>query len=221
MLNFVEYGFKKEIVDAFQKAMYASLAAVNRWQSTMILVVILFAISMFEPFFKIPSFAVVPRTLVKAAPDTMYLIITLITLLLGFGTMMTLKFGAVLERWSDPSRGIVATFFMALGDLSTAFEEAYKLDPQFAFVAFASFSMLISIIIINIFLSVVLDAYSQVKDEIADESTRPSIAKRINKYKGAFKLGSMLNNLKSGESRLTKNDEKNKIARERKVKVIS
>merc|ERR1711871_1008481 len=106
--------------------MYASLAAVNMWQNIMILVVILFATSMFEPFFKIPSFVVVPRTLVKAAPDTMYLIITLITLLLGFGTMMTLKFGSVLERWSEPSRGLVATFFMALGDLSTAFDEAYK-----------------------------------------------------------------------------------------------
>ena len=73
----------------FKSAMYNSLAASSRWQNVMIFVVVFFLGSMFEEFLKIPAFAVVPRTLLKAAPDTFYLLVTLISLLLGFGTIMT------------------------------------------------------------------------------------------------------------------------------------
>jgi hypothetical protein len=197
MLNFVEHGFKQEFIAAFKIAMFKSLSAVSMWQNMMIIVISFYCLSMFEPFFKIPTFAVIPRTLVKAAPDTLYLIVTLVTLLLGFGTIMTLKFGAVTQRWSDPTRGLVSTYFMALGDLSSAFDEAYKLDPLFAFSSFSVFSMIISIVVINIFLSVVLDAYSQVKDEISEESNRPSMKQRLEKYKSVLQANSLLEKIKN------------------------
>ena len=117
--------------------------------------------------------------------------------MLGFGTIMTLKFGAVTQRWSDPARGLVSTYFMALGDLSSAFDEAYKLDPLFAFGSFSVFSMIISIVVINIFLSVVLDAYSQVKDEISEESNRPSMKQRLEKYKSVLQANSLLEKIKN------------------------
>ena len=200
MLKIVTEGFKTEYMNLFKSAMYRALAASSRWQNVMILVVVFFLVSMFEEFLKIPAFAVVPRTLLKAAPDTFYLLVTLMSLLLGFGTIMTLKFGSVVDRWSDPSKGFVATYFMALGDLSTPYEEIYSSEPVLSFVLFATFSMFITIVVINIFLSVVLDAYSQVKDEISEESNRPSLKKRLQKYKGAFEAKVILEKLRRQKS---------------------
>ena len=85
---------------------------------------------------------------------------------------------------------------MALGDLSTPYDEIYPSEPLLSFVLFASFSLFISIVVINIFLSVVLDSYSQVKDEISEESNRLSIKKRLQKYKGAFEAKVILNKLR-------------------------
>ena len=200
MLNIVTYGFKTEYMVLFKSAMYNALAASSRWQNVMIFVVVFFLGSMFEEFLKIPAFAVVPRTLLKAAPDTFYLLVTLISLLLGFGTIMTLKFGSVVDRWSDPSKGFAATYFMALGDLSTPYDEIYSSEPLLSFVLFASFSLFITIVVINIFLSVVLDSYSQVKDEISEESNRPSLKKRLQKYKGAIEAKVILDKLRLRKS---------------------
>ena len=54
--------------------------------------------------------------------------------------------------------------------------------------------------VINIFLSVVLDSYSQVKDEISEESNRPSLKKRLQKYKGAIEAKVMLDKLRLRKS---------------------
>ena len=59
------------------------------------------------------------------------------------------------------------------------------------------FSMIISIVVINIFLSVVLDAYSQVKDEISEESNRPSMKQRLEKYKSVLQANSLLEKIKN------------------------
>ena len=89
---------------------------------------------------------------------------------------------------------------MALGDLSTPYDEIYSSEPLLSFVLFASFSLFITIVVINIFLSVVLDSYSQVKDEISEESNRPSLKKRLQKYKGAFEAKVILDKLRLRKS---------------------
>jgi hypothetical protein len=180
--DMIEMKTTLETPREFRRLLFETFFANSRFQSTMIFVVFFSCISLFEPFMKIPAFSVVPRSLIKAFPDSVYLIIVLCSLLIAFATIFSLKYGMTIKRWSNQGDGIVTTYFMALGDISDPFNEVFSREPLFAFFAFGAFSLIVSITILNIFLSVVLDAYAQVKDKIAEESKRPSMKDRLRKF---------------------------------------
>lgn len=118
-----------------------------------------------------PHFSIVPRSLAYAAKDIMFLMIVIATMTLCFATVLGALYGSTVPAFSTLKGAMLAVIMMTLGDWGDAYYGILRITDYSAtwtFV-FVLYNVVVIIVTMNIFLSIVLDAYSVVKDFQAEE----------------------------------------------------
>ena len=147
-----------------------SVAAEAAWVTKYVdmIAVIFWLIKMLYIFQSINAVSVIPRTLTKSAANLGYLIVTSLVFMYSFSLLAHLSFGHVVERWTHPTEMAMQVFKMMLGDYADQEQEFYEWsgDNFVAPVLFIFFSIFLMLTIVNIFLSIILDAYAEVTEEV-------------------------------------------------------
>lgn len=137
-----------------------------------VFVVLVYATELLRHFTANRHFSIVPRSLMYGMKDIAYLSVVLFTFVLCMASYMATVTGNYYEPFSSPLNAIVRIFNWLLGDFPDDFNEGLARSseaPLFYILNFAGFAVIVIIVTVNIFLSIVLDAYAQVKGELEGE----------------------------------------------------
>ena len=150
---------------------YLNQATMRRTISQSVFFIVMFG-ELLRHFSSDPHFAIVPRSLAYAAKDIMFLLIVIMFMTLTFATMLGALYGSTLLEFSTMKGAILTVILMTLGEWSDPYYQILSVSEYpglFTFV-FVLYNVVVIIVTMNIFLSIVLDAYSVVKDFQAEEA---------------------------------------------------
>ena len=118
-----------------------------------------------------PHFAIVPRSLAYAAKDIFFLVIVLCFMILIFATMLGGMYGQVVPAFSTMKGALLEVVMMTLGEWSDAYYAILDVtDYKVVWTTiFVLYNLIVIVVTMNVFLSIVLYAYSVVKDYMAAE----------------------------------------------------
>ena len=134
-----------------------------------------FLLKMLLVFSETKGVDVIPRTLVKSLPHIAHLLIVIFALVGSFAGMIMVIYGHILPRWTSPYLMLLEVYDMMLGNWGDQYEEMYSHDKTFAVILFLFFSIVLMMTVMNIFLSVVLDTYAEVTEEISEKERESDI----------------------------------------------
>ena len=103
------------------------------------------------------------KTISRSKEDTLYFLLVLITLLLGFVGMANLSFGFQVEEFASFGSAFRVCFEIIIGEFDL--ESMRESDPVMAVFFFFSYNILFVFILTNIFLAIIDMAYSSVQEE--------------------------------------------------------
>ena len=89
--------------------------------------------------------------------------VMLLTMMTGFAIAGMNIFGQESNSYIDFERSFTTLFLMILGEFD--FEEMYEINPSFAYGFFMFYQFFIFLIMVNIFLAILNDAYIAVKEK--------------------------------------------------------
>lgn len=122
--------------------------------------------------------AMVTQTLAQAAMDILHFGLVLLAVIMSFVTSGIMLFGEELQEFSHFDRAINTCWRLILGDFD--WEGLYSAATRpIAGLWFVSFSILVVQIMLNMFLAVIMDVYTQVKSQSCDAKTLPAQAKEM------------------------------------------
>mmetsp|Transcript_98654 Transcript_98654/g.180103 ORF Transcript_98654/g.180103 Transcript_98654/m.180103 type:complete len:733 (-) Transcript_98654:24-2222(-) len=125
--------------------------------------------------------AMVTKTLAQAAMDILHFGIVLLAVVMSFVTSGIMLFGEELPEFSHFDRAINTCWRLILGDFD--WQGLHSAATRFiAGLWFVSFSILVVQIMLNMFLAVIMDVYTQVKSQSCDAKTLPTQAKEMWKH---------------------------------------
>ena len=108
--------------------------------------------------------------LLKAGKDMMYFLLMFLILILGFGLMGEQMLGTYLEGYSNIFRCMITLFTVLMGDFDV--EEFNMANPAFGIMFFIVYILLMFLMLMNIFLAILGEAYSMVREEADEEAAR-------------------------------------------------
>eukprot|EP00746_Dinoflagellata_sp_MGD_P024570 gnl/MRDRNA2_/MRDRNA2_15769_c0_seq1.p1 gnl/MRDRNA2_/MRDRNA2_15769_c0~~gnl/MRDRNA2_/MRDRNA2_15769_c0_seq1.p1 ORF type:complete len:667 (+),score=94.25 gnl/MRDRNA2_/MRDRNA2_15769_c0_seq1:242-2002(+) len=178
VMNFAEsmlYEARIEKVTAkFRDTVYLSILHLRIGVAYLLALVL----RMFKAFDAQPRLALVTRTLSHAAVDIAHFGLVLLAILLTYVVMSTTLFGTEISEFSTFMRTVHSCFRALLGDVDAdAMNEAGR---PFASIWYWSFSCLIVLVMMNMLMSIIMDAYSEVK--AGAESTQTLLDEICNHY---------------------------------------
>ena len=155
------------------------LLAVQNIKTAMVIYLLSLFIELMRHFSGNKKLSVVPRSLAVSAVDLGYLLVVLFFITFIFAVVLSIWYGEQFVQFSTLESTMVHLVLMTLGDWSTDFWEIYnECDaPMTFFFIFLSYCLLVIIVVMNMVLAVVLDAYSQVKEFQAAEEIEESQVK--------------------------------------------
>ena len=110
--------------------------------------------------------------LLKAGKDMMYFLLMFFILLLGFGLMGEQMLGTYLDGYSNIMRCMITLFTVLMGDFDV--DDFKMANPAFGIMFFIVYILLMFLMLMNIFLAILGEAYSMVRAE-ADEEAKNQI----------------------------------------------
>ena len=129
---------------------------------------------LFRFFWRQPRLAMVTRTLLLALPDLMHFVMIFALVLLGFAASASASFGGQLAEFSTLEHAFFTSVMMAFGSYEDTYQNMVDVGQRSARLFFFPFLFFVVIVLVNIFLAIVLDAYADVKDELQAEFPRAS-----------------------------------------------
>jgi len=107
--------------------------------------------------------------LTKSGVDVMYFVLMFFILLLGFGLMGEQMLGTNLEAYSSPTQSIINLFIVLMGAFDVdEFEQA----SEFGLAYFMTYITVMFLILMNIFLAILGEAYSMVREEADEKASK-------------------------------------------------
>ena len=149
------------------------LLGVQNMKTAVVIFLLVLFIELMRHFSGNKRLSVVPRSLAVSAVDLGYLLVVLFFITFVFAVVLSIWYGEQFVQFSTLRSTMVHLVLMTLGDWSTDFWEIYNKceAPMTFFIIFLSYCLLVIIVVMNMVLAVVLDAYSQVKEFQAAEET--------------------------------------------------
>jgi hypothetical protein len=142
---------------------------------------------LFKSFDAQPRLAVVTRTLYLAAPGIVHFSIVFASVYICMAVNGVLLFGQNTEAFADFWRGFYTCFRVMFGDWDwVAMKEVGR---QWALPWFWIFNMMIAVILLNMLLAILMDAYTEVKNDISDAQTLPTqVSEMIRRHRQSKRL---------------------------------
>merc|ERR1712151_574841 len=127
---------------------------------------------LFKSFDAQPSLSVVTRTLMKSAQGMIHFFIVFFSVYYCMAVNGVLLFGQNTQDFADLFRATISCFRTMFGDWDwPALEEVGR---EFAMVWFWLFCMVVSVILLNMLLAILMDAYNEVHEELSSAQTLPT-----------------------------------------------
>ena len=123
--------------------------------------------------------------LTKSGVDVMYFVLMFFILLLGFGLMGEQMLGTNLEAYSSPTQSIINLFIVLMGAFDV--DEFEQGNPEFGIAYFMTYITVMFLILMNIFLAILGEAYSMVREE-ADEKASKQVKTKSRSLKEWIQL---------------------------------
>ena len=102
-------------------------------------------------------------SIARGVADLSVFTLMLLTMMFGFCVAGMNIFGQESDNYIDIERSFTALFLMVLGEFD--FDEMYAINPGFAYGFFIMYQFFIFLIMVNIFLAILNDAYLAVKEK--------------------------------------------------------
>jgi len=115
----------------------------------------------FKAFAAQPRLAVVAETLSSAQTDIIHLFIVLSTIIFAFVLAALIMFGGNLKEYSSITLSLMSSFEILLGAFD--FDSMFKVNWVGAMVWFISYQTILVLVLMNMVLAIVMDAYTEVK----------------------------------------------------------
>jgi len=134
-----------------------------------------------------PHFAIVPRSLVYAAKDVLLLLVVLGLMMVAFAAILGALFGAKLGNFATFEDALIQVLLMTLGEWGDPYHDIYDVAeyPKMWTLLFVLYNVVVVLVTMNIFLSIVLDAYAAVKEyQHLEEEQRKNEPQADNKSMG-------------------------------------
>ena len=154
--------------------------------------------------------------LLKAGKNMMYFLLMFLILILGFGLMGEQMLGTYLEGYSNIIRCMITLFTVLMGDFDV--DEFKMANPAFGVIFFIVYILLMFLMLMNIFLAILGEAYSMVREE-ADEEARQVIKTKQRSPKEWFKLVFTLLKAKQASRRAAKDAKSEADAKAKRASV--
>mmetsp|Transcript_36922 Transcript_36922/g.69006 ORF Transcript_36922/g.69006 Transcript_36922/m.69006 type:complete len:853 (+) Transcript_36922:100-2658(+) len=136
------------------------------WRFALCWYTIFISLKFLESFAAQPRLAVVTETIRRATPDLIHYFIVLITIFLSYAVAGMYLFGRRLHSFHSLSTAINTCFLMMLGDFD--WEELSAEHPTTAGLWFWTYMILMAQLMLNIFMAIIMDVYTEVKSDAAD-----------------------------------------------------
>eukprot|EP00746_Dinoflagellata_sp_MGD_P085766 gnl/MRDRNA2_/MRDRNA2_33937_c0_seq2.p1 gnl/MRDRNA2_/MRDRNA2_33937_c0~~gnl/MRDRNA2_/MRDRNA2_33937_c0_seq2.p1 ORF type:complete len:966 (+),score=177.31 gnl/MRDRNA2_/MRDRNA2_33937_c0_seq2:160-2898(+) len=134
---------------------------------------------LFKSFAAQPRLAVVTDTLSQSAQDMLHFFIIFFSVYICFAVNAVLLFGQDLEVFSTVDRSIHACFLMMFGDWD--FDSLAQVGRIRAGIWFWLFVLVILVVLYNMLMAILMDAYGLVKQQAGDAQTLPGQMKEMNR----------------------------------------
>jgi len=126
-------------------------------------------IRLFKAFSAQPRLAIVTRTLVHSSVDLAHFLIIWTSVFIMYAIAAVVLFGREVSDYTTTFRSVTSCFRAMLGDFEwDELREVGRLDASFWFIPF---NLLVSIILLNMLIAMVMDAYSDVVDQVGNTDT--------------------------------------------------
>ncbi len=167
----------------FVRSVRATVDASNYQKEVQIVFLTVLVLELMRHFTVNPHFAIVPRSLTYAIKDILLLAIVLTFLILAYGGILASEFGTTVPQFSTLEGTLVVVVTMTLGDWGGWVEELFAAatQPYKFFAIFVAYNIVVVTVTMNVFLSIVLDAYSTMKQQIAQEESELAAAQEVRK----------------------------------------
>lgn len=115
-----------------------------------------------------PRLGVVTRTLIRAASDLFHFFILFFVIFFGYAGLGHLVFGNTIESFATMQDSIMTCFEFLLGEIGVK-EDLKQLSGKWSYAAgvlfFWTYALLVFMILLNFVLAIIVDAYSEIKEE--------------------------------------------------------
>jgi hypothetical protein len=127
---------------------------------------------LFKSFDAQPRLAVVTRTLLCAMPGLVHFSIVFLSVYVCMVVMAVLLFGQNTEDYATFARGFYTSFRLLFGDWD--WEPMREVGTGWGMIWFWMFNLMVTVTLLNMLLAILMDAYAEVKMDLADAQTLPT-----------------------------------------------
>lgn len=149
----------------------------------------------FQAFQANPRLAVITTTLREASVDMLHFLLIFGIVFINYALGGHLLFGKQLKEWKSLGASVNACFLVLMGDFS--YEEMYAIAPIVSQLWFWTYMLLVFLVMLNMLLAIVMDAYSNVKEQSQSSDSLYaqmwSLAQEVKKAKSEGHDGEGLN----------------------------
>ena len=149
-------------------------------------------IKIFRYFDLQDNLLVLRRSIARGVTDLATFTVMLLTMMMGFAFAFMNIFGQESNNYIDIERSFTTLFLMVLGEFE--YDELYQIQPAFALAFFLFYQFFVFLIMVNIFLAILNDAYLAIKEKFEeDKKLEPpgppplSMKQRIEKMRNWFR----------------------------------
>jgi len=133
---------------------------------------------LFKAFSSQPRLALITNTLAVAATDLAHFLIVFLCVFVSYAVMGTVCFGQEDQNFSTLDRSTMSCFRCLMGDFDfDLMVESGRTWPSILY--FASFMGLLSMIVLNMLIAIIMDAYAEAKNSSKSAETLPGQVKEL------------------------------------------
>ncbi len=164
--------------DTLMRLLMEGIALRRNFQIVTVLFFICAGVDAFRHFWANTHFSMVPRTLVRSCRDLVYILVTAVAISLVFSEYAVLNYSGLDVKWATPSSALLQSILLFMGEYSDFFDGISGQIPDEErvsfFLIFIAYVLLMLVVVANIFVAIIMDAYSGVQDA---EAVRDALAR--------------------------------------------
>lgn len=123
---------------------------------------LLIMIRLFKAFAAQPRLSIVTKTLSSSAVDLVHFLLVFLSIFFSYAVAGIVLFGREVDGFTTPGRAVVTCFRTMMGDFD--WDELSQVGRWEAGVWFITFMIIIVLLMLNMLLAIVMDAYSEQKE---------------------------------------------------------